>query len=171
MEFTQIFTEMHWVPALLLIVGIAMMIVEIFVSGFGFFGISGIISLVAGVIVRICFGLNITQALTLILLVIGFLVLVVMLMVYGAQYGFLGKSGLFERSTTLAKDYNKVERELKRLVGRNGKTISKLDLGGKAKIRGKIYDVVSMSSYIDANTNIKVVEIKDNTIIVRKWFE
>ena len=171
MEFTQIFTEMHWVPALLLIVGIVMMIVEIFVSGFGFFGISGIISLVAGVIVRICFGLNVSQSLTLILLVIGFLVLVVMLMVYGAQYGFLGKTGLFERRTTLSKDYNKVERELKRLVGRNGKTISKLDLGGKAKIRGKIYDVVSISSYIEPNTNIKVVEIKDNTIMVRKWFE
>ena len=171
MEFTQIFTEMHWVPALLLIVGIVMMIVEIFVSGFGFFGISGIISLVAGVVVRICFGLNVSQALTLILLVVGFLVLVVMLMVYGAQYGFLGKTGLFERRTTLSKDYNKVERELKRLVGRNGKTISKLDLGGKAKIRGKIYDVVSISSYIEPNTNIKVVEIKDNTIMVRKWFE
>ena len=171
MEFVQIFTEMHWVPALLLIVGIVMMIVEIFVSGFGFFGISGIISLVAGVVVRICFGLNLSQSLTLILLVIGFLTLVVMLMVYGAQYGFLGKTGLFERRTTLSKDYNKVERELRRLVGRNGKTISKLDLGGKAKIRGKIYDVVSISSYIEPNTNIKVVEIKDNTIMVRKWFE
>lgn len=171
MEFAQIFTEMHWVPALLLIVGIVMMIVEIFVSGFGFFGISGIISLVAGVVVRICFGLNLSQSLTLILLVIGFLTLVVMLMVYGAQYGFLGKTGLFERRTTLSKDYNKAERELRRLVGRNGKTISKLDLGGKAKIRGKIYDVVSISSYIEPNTNIKVVEIKDNTIMVRKWFE
>ena len=171
MEFAQIFTEMHWVPALLLIVGIVMMIVEIFVSGFGFFGISGIISLVAGVVVRICFGLNLSQSLTLILLVIGFLTLVVMLMVYGAQYGFLGKTGLFERRTTLSKDYNKVERELRRLVGRNGKTISKLDLGGKAKIRGKIYDVVSISSYIEPNTNIKVVEIKENTIMVRKWFE
>ena len=171
MEFAQIFTEMHWIPALLLIVGLVMMIIEIFVSGFGFFGISGLVSLIAGVIVRICFGLNLSQSLTLILLVIGFLVLVVMIMIYGAQYGILGKTGLFERRTTLSKDYNKVDRELKRLVGRNGKTISKLDLGGQAKIRGEIYDVVSVSNFIEPNTNIKVVEIKDNTIMVRKWFE
>ena len=171
MEFTQIFTKMHWVPALLLIVGLVMMIIEIFVSGFGFFGVSGLISLTAGVIVRICFGLNLSQSLTLILLVIGFLVLVFMVMVYGAKYGILGRTGLFERRTTLSKDYNKVERELRKLVGRNGKTISKLDLGGQAKIRGKIYDVVSISNYIEPNTNIKVVEIKDNTIMVRKWFE
>ena len=159
MEFTQIFTQMHWVPALLLIVGLVMMIIEIFVSGFGFFGISGIISLVAGVIVRICFGLNLSQSLTLILMVLG------------AQYGILGKTGLFERRTTLSKDYNRAEKELRRLVGKSGKTISKLDLGGKAKIRGKIYDVVSISSFIEPNKNIKVVEIKDNTIMVRKWFE
>ncbi len=171
MEFIQIFTEMHWVPALLLIVGMLMMIMEIFVSGFGFFGVSGILSLIAGVIVRICFGLNLTQSLTLILLVIGFLFLVVMVMVYGAKYGILGKTGLFERRTTLPDNYNKADRELRRLVGRNGKTVSKLDLAGQAKIRGKIYDVVSISSYIEPNTNIKVVEIKDNAIMVRKWFE
>lgn len=171
MEFTQIFTEMHWVPALLLVVGLVMMVIEIFISGFGFFGIMGLISLIAGVVVRICFGLNLSQSLTLILLVIGFLVLVVMFMVYGAKYGILGKTGLFERRSTLSQDYNKVERELRKLVGRNGKTISKLDLGGQAKIRGKIYDVVSISNYIEPNTNIKVVEIKDNTIMVRKWFE
>lgn len=171
MELIQIFTEMNWIPALLLIVGLVMMIIEIFISGFGFFGISGLISLTAGVVVRICQGLNLTQSLTLILLVIGFLVLVVMIMVYGSKYGILGRSGLFERRTTLSKDYNKVERELRKLVGRNGKTISKLDLAGQAKIRGKIYDVMSISSFIEPNTNIKVVEIKDNTIMVRKWFE
>ena len=171
MEFVEIFTQMHWVAAMLLIVGAVMMIVEIFVPGFGFFGITGSVTLVAGVITRICFGLNLSQSLTLILIVLGFFVMVFMLMVYGAQYGILGKTGLFERRTTLDKDHNKPSRELRKLVGKNGKTISKLDLGGQAKIRGKIYDVVSISSYIEPNTNIKVVEIKDNTIMVRKWFE
>ena len=72
MEFVQIFTEMSWLPALLLIVGAVMMIIEMFVSGFGFFGIAGIISLVAGVVVRICQGLNVNQALMLILIVFAF---------------------------------------------------------------------------------------------------
>lgn len=171
MEFLEIFTEMHWVPALLLIVGLVLMIVEIFVPGFGFFGISGTVSVVAGIIVRICFGLNLTQSLTLILMIIGLMALIVMFMIWGAQYGILGKTGLFERRTTLDKDYNEPSRELKRLVGKSGKTISDLNLGGQAKIKGKIYDVVSISNFIEANKNIKVVKIKDNTIMVRKWFE
>ena len=171
MQFVQIFTEMPWFVALLLIVGALMMVVELFVPGFGFFGITGSISLVAGVITRICFGLDINQSLLLVLIVFGFFVVIFMVMIYGAQFGFLGKSGLFERRTTLDKDYNKTDREKRKLIGKSGKTISKLDLGGQAKIRGKVYDVVSISSYIESNSNIKVVEIKDNTIMVRKWFE
>lgn len=171
MEFVEIFTKMQWVPAILLITGAVLMIVEIFVPGFGFFGISGIVSLIAGIVVRICQGLNITQSLSLILIVLGFFVFVVGFMVYGAQYGILGKSGLFERRTTLSQDYNVPDRKIKKLVGRSGKAITNLDLAGKAKIRGDIYNVISISSYIEKGSNVKVVEIKDNEIMVRKWFE
>ena len=136
MEFLEIFTQMHWVPALLLIVGVVLTIVELFVPGFGFFGISGAVSLIAGIIVRICMGLNVTQSLVLILLVLGFFVLFVGLMVYGAQYGFLGKSGLFERRSTLAKDYNQASKRLKKLVGRSGKAITNLDPEAQPPIRG-----------------------------------
>ena len=111
-----------------------------FVPGFGFWGISGIVSLAVGIIVRICQGLNLTQSLSLILVVLGFFVFVVGFMIYGAQYGLLGKSGLFERSTTLPDDYNKTERQIKKLVGKSGKAITNLDLAGQAKIRGKIYE-------------------------------
>ena len=171
MELLEIFTQMHWVSALLLIVGAILVIVEIFVPGFGFFGISGSLSVVAGVVVRICQGLNLEQSLTLILLVIGFFVFVVAIMIYGAQYGILGRTGLFERRTTLPKDYNETDRRIKKLVGKSGKAVSNLDLAGQAKIRVKLYEVVSISSYIEKGSNIKVVEIKDDTIMVRKWFE
>ncbi len=171
MEFIEIFTLMHWVPALFLIVGALLMIVEMFVSGFGAFGISGTASIVIGVIVRICMGLNLTQSLSLILIVLALYVVVVAVMVYGAQYGILGKTGLFERRSTLSKDYNEVDRKTKKLVGKSGKAITNLDLAGKAKIKGEIYDVVSISSYIEKGANVKVVEIQDNAIMVRKWFE
>lgn len=171
MDFTIIFTEMNWVPALLLILGFVFITIEVFVPGFGFFGIAGLGSLVAGIIVRIVQGLNVLQSiwfvLTLIagLLVIGFVVLV------GGRRFILGRTGLFENTTSISTNYNQTDRELKKLVGKNGKTISKLDLGGKAKIAGKIYDVMSINSYIEPNAHIKVVAIKNNTILVRKWFE
>lgn len=171
MQFLEIFTEMHWIAVLLLCVGFVFFIVEVFVPGFGFFGVTGIISIIAGVVFRIVQGANLEQALTLILLVLGAIVFGFIFILISAKFGFLGRSGLVENKSTLAVDYNEPEREIKKLVGKTGKAITKLSLAGQAKIKGKIYDVMSISSYIDAGTNIKVVEIKDNTIMVRRWFE
>ena len=171
MEFVQIFSEMSMLSMILLIVGALFFVVEVFLPGFGFFGVTGVGSIIAGVVVRICQGLNLTQALTLILITVGFFAIAMMFIVFSAKYGILGKTGLFENSSALSKDYNKVEKQLKKLVGKSGKTVSNLDLAGQAKIAGKIYDVVSISSYIEKGKNIKVVEIKNNAIMVRKWFE
>lgn len=171
MEFVAIFTEMNWLPALLLIVGTVLLLVETFVPGFGFFGITGIISLVAGVIVRICQGLNLTQAIGLILIILGFFMVCSIYMVFSAKYGILGRTGLFETKASISKDYNEASRQLKKLVGKSGKAVTNLSLAGKAKINGKIYDVISLNSYIEKGSHIKVVEIKDNNVVVRKWFE
>ena len=171
MEFLEIFTEMSWISASFLCIGAIFLIIEVFVAGFGFFGISGTLSIITGSIIRICQGLDLTQSLAFILIIIGFFVIAIMIMIYSAQYGILGRSGLFERKSSISKNYNDPDRRILKLVGKSGKAITDLRLAGKAKIKGKVYDVLSIKSYIDKGSNIKVVEIKDNTILVRKWFE
>lgn len=171
MDLMIIFTEMSWVAALLLILGAVFILIEAFVPGFGFFGIGGTLSVIAGVIVRICQGLNLEQSMALILLVLAIFVVAGLVFVFSARFGVLAHTGLFEKKSTLDKNYNKVDRSIRKLVGKSGKAITKLDLAGKAKIRGKIYDVISINSYIEIGSNIKVVQIKNNQILVRKWFE
>lgn len=171
MEVLQIFTEMSWISAGLLCVGFVFLIIETFVAGFGFFGVTGSLSIISGVIVRICEGLDLTQSLALVLIILGFFVICIMIMIFSAQYGILGRSGLFESGSTLSKDYNEAERVIRKLKGKSGKAITDLRMAGKAKIKGRIYDVVATQSFIEKGSNIKVVEIKDNQILVRKWFE
>ena len=171
MEFAEIFTQMNWLPAILLCGGMVFLMVEAFVPGFGFFGITGSIAVIAGVVIRIVNGLNLTQSLVLILLILGFFIIAGVFMTYSAQHGILGKTGLFETKSTLDKDYDKVEKELRKLVGKSGKTVGVLNLGGKAKINGKIYDVISVNSFVESDAHIKVIAIKDHNIMVRKWFE
>lgn len=171
MEFAQIFTQMSWLPAILLCGGMVFLVVEMFVPGFGFFGITGSIAMIAGVVVRIVDGLDVTQSLILVLLILGFFIVAGMFITFSAQHGFLGKTGLFETKSTLDKDYDKVEKELRKLVGKSGKTVGVLNLGGKAKINGKIYDVISVNSFVESGAHIKVIAIKDHHIMVRKWFE
>ena len=171
MEVLEIFTLMHWSAIILLSVGFVFFIVEVLMPGFGFFGIAGGVCVLTGVIIRIVQGLNFLQVLVLILLILGVFILGFVIMVISAKYGLLGRTALFETNTTLSVNYNQPEQELKKLVGKSGRTISSLNLGGQAKIKGKIYDVVSESSFIEKGKTIKVVAIKDNNIIVRKWFK
>lgn len=171
MEFVEIFTQMNWIVIALLSVGAIFVIIEVFVPGFGFFGIMGSLAIVAGVVVRICQGLNVTQSIALCLFVLSFFVVATMIMVGSVKYGLLGRTGLFERRSSLSEDYNKVSKQYRKLVGKSGKAITNINLAGKAKIKGEIYDVMSINSYIEVGQHVKVVEIKDNTIMVRKWFE
>ncbi|MCQ2556111.1 MAG: hypothetical protein MJ149_02140, partial [Clostridia bacterium] len=166
-----IFTQMNWVCLTLLIAGFIFLVIEVFLPGFGFFGIMGGVMVAAGIIVRFVQGLTTMQGLVLMLMVLGFFILCFIIMVISAKYGILGHTGLFENNTTLDASYNRTPRELRKLIGKSGKTVSVLNLAGKAKIRGKIYEVESINSYIEADKHIKVVEIRDNTIMVRKWFE
>lgn len=52
-EVALVFSDIGWVPAICLILGMILIIVEIFQPGFGFFGITGGILVVVGIIVRI----------------------------------------------------------------------------------------------------------------------
>ncbi|MBR6778653.1 MAG: hypothetical protein IKM43_00655 [Clostridia bacterium] len=170
MDLLAIFTQMSWVAAILLIVGVVLIGIEAFVPGFGFFGVGGTVSLIAGIIVRICQGLNVEQSMAFILLCLAVFIVFGLIFVFSARFGLFGRN-LFEKSSTLDKNYNVPERKIKKLVGKSGKAITDINLGGKAKIRGKIYDVQSLSSFIETGSNIKVVDIKNNILVVRKWFE
>lgn len=171
MEFIEIFTGMSWIPILLLSIGFIFIILEMFIPGFGFFGITGSISVVAGVVVRICEGLNFFQSLVLILSTFAAAIILAFVFVISCRFGIISKTGLFEKHSTLSEDFNRIDKSLKKLIGKSGRAVGVLNLGGKAKINGKVYDVMALNSYIDAGAHIKVVAIKDNTIMVRKWFE
>ena len=47
MEFVEIFTQMSWIVAALLFLGLVFIVVEVFLPGFGFFGITGALAIVA----------------------------------------------------------------------------------------------------------------------------
>ena len=126
MEFVEFFTQMSWIAALLLIVGAVFITIEVFIPGFGFFGVTGILSLIAGIVVRICQGLDLTQSIALILMCLGFFVVASMIMIGSAAHGLLGRTGLFERRSSISEDYNQVSKQYRKLVGKSGKAITKL---------------------------------------------
>lgn len=169
-EFLQIFTEMGMVSAIFLTLGMILCIIEIFVPGVGFFGISGAICTILGIIFRLIDGMTFYQFLLITLMMAGVFALAICCLVILVKLNLIGDVGLFNTGTALPRDYGK-NREYKKLIGKLGKTVTDMSLAGRVKVRGKIYDAISEDSFIEKNKYIKVVKLEDNRLVVRKYWE
>lgn len=169
-EFIGIFSEMGWISGVLLTLGILFCIIEIFVPGVGFFGITGSISTIAGIIYRSIEGITFFQFVLLILLVVSLFVFALLCLIILIKIGAVSDKGLFSTSTALPRDYGN-NKEYKKLIGKIGKTISEMKLGGKVKIRGKIYEALSEQHYIPKNKYVKVVRLENSYVVVRRFWE
>lgn len=162
-EIVTLFTGMGIASMLLLIFGLIFMSIEMFIPGFGVFGIIGLISLFGSIIARALEGANITQVCVMIiiclLLVFGFFAVVS----HSMQKGLLAKTGLVETGEAVKKGYKSAKQAL---VGKEGITKSKCRPAGSVVIDGVTYDCVSDNKYIKANKKVKVVRIKDDNILI-----
>lgn len=167
-EFIQIFTEMGFVSALFLTIGIILCIVEIFVPGLGFLGYTGAGCVIGGIVFRTIEGLSFYQFLVLILLIAGLIFFAIGLLIFLIKTGLMVDVGVFSTKTALPKDYK--NKEYKKLVGKIGKSTTPLMQAGQVKVRGKIYDAICDEGYIEKNKFIKVIRLEDNRLIVRRFW-
>lgn len=168
-EFVQIFTEMGWISAIFLSIGIILSIVEIFIPGLGFCGISGAVCTILGIVFRAINGISLYQILVLLLMIAGLFALAVLLLIFLIKSGLMIDVGIFSTGTALPKDYK--NKEAKKLIGKVGKTTTELMLAGRVKVRGKIYDAISEQNYIEKNKYVKIIKIQDNRLVVRRFWD
>ena len=163
---------------LIFIIGIALILVEIFlIPGFGFTGIFGLalvlVSLV-GAMVRIVPGgswLPVWDDLQIPIFKTG-----VALVGTGAAALLLGKflpqSRLFGRITlsaanTAAGGYTAAP-DTTSWIGKTGTTLTQLHPAGTARIDGERLDVVTSGEFIDTGAAVKIIEAHGNRIVVQK---
>ena len=97
------FSDIGIIPAILLILGTIFIIVEIFQPGFGFFGICGIILVLAGMAVRLFMskrGSLIVQFFVMLICVSVVVCVALLIMLRSLKKGKLSRTGLVQ--TTLA---------------------------------------------------------------------
>ncbi len=163
---------------LIFVVGIALILVEIFlIPGFGFTGVFGLalvlVSLV-GAMVRIVPGGSWLPAWA--DLQIPIFKTGVALVGTGAAALLLGrflpKSRLFGRLTlsaaTAATEGYTASPDTSSWIGKTGATLTPLHPGGAARIDGQRLDVVTSGEFIDAGTPVQIVEAHGNRIVVQK---
>ena len=145
----------------LLIAGFILIGIEMVVPGFGLPGISGIVCLIAGIILTakdVEQGLTITVIVIVILAVMLTMVMVILKRVKSPivldeklqnEHGFLNAS------------------DLEYLVGKEGTAVTDLKPGGKCRIEGIEFDVRSEGNFLEKGTKVKISRIHEKTIMVQ----
>ena len=156
-----------WTPVILFVIGLVLIILEIFIPDFGLIGILGLISLGFGIYFTTGdFGLMVRD---LSLAIIVSAILIVVLIRKGYSFSNLNKLVL-NTSSQQIQEIDEEEEKLKITVGMIGEAITPLRPSGKATFVGqeRSYDVLSSQGHIASGTQVVIQEIHGTKISVRK---
>ncbi|MFH1567550.1 MAG: NfeD family protein, partial [Gemmatimonadota bacterium] len=165
----------EWDELLLFAVGAALLFIEIvFIPGFGFVGLAGILCMVASLLLTRLPAFewwSIDQissvvgqlALSLVLGLVGSLVLLRSLPKVGAfKRLILGSRTAAAEGYTSAPTEHDVE-----LVGQEGVAVSELRPVGVALFNGRRMDVIADGEYIEENTAVRIVAAQGQRVVVK----
>lgn len=164
---------------LLFIIGLVLIGLELFViPGFGIAGVSGIVLVVAGLVLSLINNVNFdfkpvqTGALgAAVLTVTAGIGMAFILIVYLSSR--IGTKGIFRKMAldkTLDNEsgYIGVSVIERQLVGKTGTTSTVLRPSGKVNVEGVVYDAVSEDGFIEKNTKVVVKKYETGQIYVTK---
>ena len=158
-----------YVPILFFILGITLMVIEIFQPGFGVFGITGAVCLVGGLVMRILAGGTWGEIVLIIVIIALVLGIVMAFAIKSAKNGRISRSALILSETAIPADLSEITADNKFLIGGTGVAITFLRPVGKAKFGGEIFEVISENAdVIEKDEEVKVVSVEGKRIIVKK---
>lgn len=168
-ELVTLFSEMGWISATLLTLGIIFAVIEVFTPGLGVSALVSSICIVGGIVARMIEGGNFTQLLILIFIFIAIFLVLFLIMVRSAKYGILAKTPIVESGTAIPKDYSNAENNpLYAYTGKIGVAINDLQPIGSVSINDKIFDAIALSSHIEKGASVEIMGNNSFELIVRK---
>lgn len=135
-ELEILFSDMGALAAICLVVGMICSIIEIFNPGFGFFGITGIVLTLLGMILAVTHtssGNPVKQFFLLLLLEIIVLTLAFGLMAYSVKKGWISRTALVEKNTAVPEGATEGTPEYKELIEKRAKRSRSCALSEKQK--------------------------------------
>ncbi len=151
-----------WLSIFLFLLGIIFLITEAFIPGFGVFGVGGLISVSASIILSAAsteLGLKMLLVSFVIAASIGFL-----LFKYLQRRGSLRRFILADAATR--EEGFSSAADLHYLVGKKGISVTPLRPAGIVLINSSRFDVVSEGSYIQQGVAVVVIKVEGRRVVV-----
>lgn len=160
MSVTSYFMAWNFAAVLCLLVGLALMIYEMFTPGMGVAALLGSLALIASIVLSASSLSHALITLALIMLVLGVAAFFVFRAFARGKIGrIVLKESMDGESTPLS--------EMQDLVGQEGISLSMLRPSGVADFNGQRLDVVSEGGFIPKATPVRITRIEGLRIIVR----
>ena len=148
-------------PALiLLILGFGLVLVEMYIPGFGAPGILGILGLVAGIAL---FARSPVEALVITIVIVALLCIALSVSIRSATKGRLSNSRLILHEVSVSEVD---EDDMHFFVGKTGVARTPLRPSGIAEFDGVRLNVVSDGEWIETGKPLQVVRVEGNRIVV-----
>lgn len=165
MTLMEYITGWNVAALICLLVGIGLLVIEMFTPGIGAPGIMGAIALVAAIVLRADSLLSALITIAIVLVILG---------VCGAIIIHSFKKGKLQKSQFVLKDSidsGSTELEtpdMRSLTGKRGVCLNTLRPSGNAEIDGKKVDVVSEGEFIEKGSAVEVVRVEGVRVLVKE---
>lgn len=150
-------------PLILFIVGIAFLLLELFLPG-GIVGIIGFMAIIASFFLAAGDVEHMAIAI-LIALIAGFIASVILIKVFGKKMTAFNRIILTDSTNTESGYVSNINRH--DLVGKVGVLVTDLRPSGTLSLEGERIDVVSEGSFVTKGTHVKVIKTEGSRIVVR----
>ncbi len=153
---------------LFFLIGTALLVIEVFMPGFGIAGISGLVMEVISISLMLihhgplaAFGLT--------LVVLALVGVIISITLRSATKGRLSKSALvLQKSETADEGFTATQEDMEVFIGKEGVVTTTLRPVGMAEIEGVKLNVVSDAEFIPKGTPVRVTRVDGMRVIVRK---
>lgn len=158
---------MSWLAVVCLLIGLLLVVVEMFHPGLGVPGITGAILLICGIVLT---AKNLFQVLVMIIIILTILGITLSFVLQSATKGRLSKILVLHETQKKEKGYTGTE-ELNYFLGHVGVALTVLRPAGMADFDGIKLDVVSEGDFIPKETKVRIIRVEGRRIVVRKFDE
>ena len=152
---------------IMMIAGFALLVIEMYIPGFGLAGISGTALMIGGIALM---GPTPLQALILILISVILLSIAFSLAMHSISKGRLSRSKLVLNDALNRKEAS-ADEDLSYFVGKIGQTRTALRPAGIAEFDGVKLNVVSDGDFVNTQKHVRVERVEGNRIVVRETDE
>ncbi len=156
-----------WFPTLLIALGFLLIFIELLIlPGFGAAGVPGVVLVGSGLGI-IWWNVGLYSALIYGSIALVFAIPIAIISLSLIRETPIGNVFILKTSQNSNDGFQAMPQELTTLIGKSGKTITPLRPAGIALIDGHRVDIVTRGEFVDKETEIEVILVEGNRVVVR----